>query len=92
MMYIHTEISLHLRCCYHFIIPTLSLHQDSSKVPADCEDIASLLLTPEKAKEREELIAQGFPTWTRNHFCGFVDGMAVYGRERLDLVAPLVRY
>lgn len=72
-------------------LPTPSLPQDSSKIPADCEDIASLLLTPEKAQEREELIAQGFPTWTRNHFCSFVDGMAVYGRERLDLVAPLVR-
>lgn len=49
-----------------------------------------MLLSPEKVKEREELIAQGFPGWTRTHYYSFIDGMAVYGRNRLELVAPMV--
>lgn len=64
--------------------------QDRGKIPADCEDIASLLLPPDQVREREELIAQGFPGWTRSHFYSFIDGMAVYGRDRLALVAPFV--
>lgn len=64
--------------------------QDRGKIPADCEDIASLLLPPDQVREREELIAQGFPGWTRSHFYSFIDGMAVYGRDRLVLVAPFV--
>ena len=61
-----------------------------TKIPVDCEDIASLLLPPDQVREREELIAQGFPGWTRSHFYSFIDGMAVYGRDRLPLVAPFV--
>lgn len=57
----------------------------------DSKDIASMLLSPEKVKEREELIAQGFPDWNRAHYYSFLDGMAVYGRNRLELVAPMVR-
>lgn len=64
--------------------------QDRGKIPADCEDIASLLLPPDQVREREELIGQGFPGWTRTHFYSFIDGMAVYGRDRLVLVAPFV--
>ncbi|CAM9649426.1 unnamed protein product, partial [Laminaria digitata] len=64
--------------------------QDRGKIPADCEDIASLLLPPDQVLEREELIGQGFPGWTRAHFYSFIDGMAVYGRDRLVLVAPFV--
>ncbi len=51
-----------------------------------------MLLSPEKVKEREELIAQGFPDWNRGHYYSFLDGMAVYGRDRLELVAPMVRW
>lgn len=50
-----------------------------------------MLLSPEKVKEREELIAQGFPGWNRTHYYSFLDGMAIYGRDRLELVAPMVR-
>ena len=62
-----------------------------TKIPLDCTDIASMLLSPEKVKEREELIAQGFPGWNRTHYYSFLDGMAIYGRDRLELVAPMVR-
>lgn len=62
-----------------------------SGIPADREDIASLLLSPDKVREREELISQGFPGWARSHYYSFIDGMAVYGRARLDLIAPMVR-
>lgn len=50
-----------------------------------------MLLSPEKVKEREQLIAQGFPGWNRSHYYSFLDGMAIYGRDRLELVAPMVR-
>lgn len=62
-----------------------------TKIPLDCTDITSMLLSPEKVKEREELIAQGFPGWNRSHYYSFLDGMAIYGRDRLELVAPMVR-
>lgn len=62
-----------------------------TKIPVDCEDIASLLLPRDLVEERARLVSEGFPGWTRNHFYGFVDGMAIYGRARLELVAPLVR-
>ena len=61
-----------------------------TKIPLDTADIASMLLSPEKVKEREELIAQGFPSWNRSHYYSFLDGMAIYGRDRLELVAPMV--
>lgn len=50
-----------------------------------------MLLSAEKVKEREELIAAGFPGWNRSHYYSFLDGMAIYGRDRLELVAPMVR-
>lgn len=62
-----------------------------TKIPLDYTDIASMLLSPEKVKEREDLIAQGFPGWNRSHYYSFLDGMAIYGRDRLELVAPMVR-
>lgn len=50
-----------------------------------------MLLSADKVKERADLIAQGFPGWTRGHYYSFIDGMAVYGRDRLELVATMVR-
>ncbi|CAM9998597.1 unnamed protein product, partial [Ectocarpus sp. 8 AP-2014] len=61
-----------------------------TKIPVDGADIASMLLSADKVKERAELIAQGFPGWTRGHYYSFIDGMAVYGRDRLELVATMV--
>eukprot|EP00752_Nemacystus_decipiens_P001789 g1728.t2 len=67
-----------------------ALKDRGTKIPLDYTDIASMLLSPEKVKEREELIAQGFPGWNRTHYYSFLDGMAIYGRDRLELVAPMV--
>ncbi|CAM9364785.1 unnamed protein product [Ectocarpus fasciculatus] len=67
-----------------------ALKDRGTKIPVDGADIASMLLSADKVKERAELIAQGFPGWTRQHYYSFIDGMAVYGRDRLELVATMV--
>lgn len=67
------------------------MQDNRAEIPETIEELAVLLLPAEQVKERAELIAKGFPGWTRNNFYTFVDGLALYGRNKLALVAPMVR-
>jgi SWI/SNF-related matrix-associated actin-dependent regulator of chromatin subfamily A member 5 len=53
----------------------------------DCTD----LLPPELEAEKKRLLSEGFDSWTKNHFNGFVKASAKYGRLQYEKIAAEIQ-
>eukprot|EP00467_Chlorarachnion_reptans_P021794 CAMPEP_0114518300 /NCGR_PEP_ID=MMETSP0109-20121206/18371_1 /TAXON_ID=29199 /ORGANISM="Chlorarachnion reptans, Strain CCCM449" /LENGTH=1140 /DNA_ID=CAMNT_0001698913 /DNA_START=129 /DNA_END=3552 /DNA_ORIENTATION=- len=62
-------------------------NQDSAKSKAkNQQKEETKFLTKEEQQEKEELEAEGFPTWTRQNLTDFVAACARFGRDDIDSI------
>ncbi|CAM9282239.1 unnamed protein product [Chrysoparadoxa australica] len=60
------------------------------ELPTDPKEMELLLIGDEMAAEKEELLAEGFGSWSRNDYQAFLRGCAELGKDKLKEIAELV--